>query len=121
MRQEQKKGEKHPGLGNLIKLGVLTLAVTSAYRLLFGAIKHGGQIYGDGEESGSITTKKDKGWGWRIVSQILKGKQRGGRVITETHTIFTHQPEKNDRRTTSQILGAGKIITLTDGTIAEGK
>jgi len=54
MRQEQKKGEKHPNLKNLIKLGVLTLAVTSAYRLLFGAIKHGGQTYGDGKESGPI-------------------------------------------------------------------
>ncbi|KKP60241.1 MAG: hypothetical protein UR54_C0016G0006 [Candidatus Roizmanbacteria bacterium GW2011_GWA2_34_18] len=121
MRQEQKKGEKHQSIGNLIKLGVLTLAVTSAYRLLFGAIKHGGQVYEDGEESAPITTRRDEGWGWRKVSQILKGKRRGGRVITESQTIFTHSPEQNDRRRTSQSLGPGKVITLTDGTIAEGE
>lgn len=122
MRQEQKKGEKHLGLGkNLIKLGVLTLAVISTYRLLFGAIKHGGQVYKNGEESLPITTKKDEGWGWRIVSQILKGKQKGGRVNTETRIIFTHHPDKNDRRRTSQSLGSGKTIILTDGTTAEGE
>jgi len=121
MRQEQKKGEKHFGLRkNLIRLGVLTLAVTSSYRLLFGAVKHGSQIYENGEESGPITTKKDEGWGWRIVKQILKGKRRGGQVITESQTIFTHSPGQNDRRRTSQSLGPGKVITLTDGIIAEG-
>ena|SRR3989338_4866640 len=121
MRREQIKGEKHQSIGNLIKFGILTLAVTSAYRLLFGAIKHGGQVYEDGEESGPITTKRNEGYGWRIVKQILKGKRRGGRVITETRTIFTHSPEQNDRRTTSQSFGPGKVITLTDGTTVEGK
>lgn len=121
MEQKQINVEKHQGLKNLIKLGILTLSVTSSYRLLFGAIKHGSQVYEDGEESAPIITKRDEGLNWRIVKQILIGKQRGGRILTETRIIFKHEPGKNDRKTTSQRLRVGKAVTLTDGTTAEGE
>ena len=96
------------------------MAVTGVYCLLFGTIRHGGQIYNDDEKSEPVITKRDEGYGLRIIKQILKGKRRGGWVITESQTIFKHEPN-SDRRTTSQKLRPGKKITLTDGTTAEGE